>query len=227
MRVGLVSDLHEHFPDLNHMNLDGLIIAGDISFKPYMDVRLEREMWNNKFVPWLGKQNIDYINVMPGNHDWFPYLMPHLAQEMCNSVSHMTKRVTFHNYGRAGNFYRDIGYIPFSLAFCDWAYQATEIQMKNLLAQLGYVNVLVSHGPVYGYGDTDKNGSHGSIQLLKYIEDVHPNFIFCGHIHSGRGIYKHNYTTIVNCAMTDDFYRPLKKLYVWCTDTDVITEEEL
>lgn len=227
MRVGLVSDLHEHFSDLNHMNLDGLIIAGDISFKPYMDVRAERDMWQNKFIPWLGKQNLRFINVMPGNHDWFPYLMPQFAKELCHSVSHMTKHVYFNNFGRMDTYDRDIGYIPFSLAFCDWAYQATEVQMRNLLNLLGKTDIIVSHGPVKGYGDTDKNGSHGSTSLLKYIEDKNPKFIFCGHIHSGRGIYRHEFTTIVNCAMTDDYYHPLKKLYIWCTDTDVITEEEL
>lgn len=222
-----MADLHENFPDLNHMNLDGLIIAGDISFKPYMDIRAEQDMWRNKFVPWLSSLKLRHIHVMPGNHDWFPYLKPNDCYRLLQSLSHITKDVVFHNYGYADTFDRDTGYIPFSLAFCDWAYQATEAQMKNLLNQLGKVDVVVSHGPVYGYGDTDKNGSHGSMSLLKYLEEAKPKFLFHGHIHSGRGIYRYDYTTIVNCAMTDDFYRPVKKLYVWCTDTDVITEEEL
>lgn len=225
MRVGLISDMHEHFPNLNNLGLDGLIIAGDIAFKPYGDIRAERDMWQRKLIPWLADLDINHILVCPGNHDWFPYLFPVPAFNLCRSISRGDKQVNLYGLDITHEFDRSIGWLPFSLAFCDWVFNAEERKLGKMLDYIGKVDVLVSHGPVYGFGDTDKNGVHGSKGLLRFVEDYSPKFVFCGHIHSGRGIYKYNNTTIVNCAFTNDNYNAVNKIYVWCTDTDVITEE--
>lgn len=227
MRVGLVSDLHEHFPDLNHVNLDGLIIAGDISFKPYMDVRAEQEMWRTKFIPWLQKLNISNIYITLGNHDCFPYIQPTQAIQLCERASYKNS-INLYQLGHGKILDKYVGYCPFSLAFCDWVYNAEEKKLWEMFKYLGKCNIIVSHGPPYGYGDSgDKYNNLGSKALLRYIEDYEPEYVFCGHLHSGRGIYKYNYTTIVNCAFTNENYNPINKIFVWDTDCNTILEESI
>lgn len=184
-------------------------------------------MWQKEFIPWLDGLDIPRISFIFANHDFFPYLFPVPAYNLCRSISGPNKSVNLYGLDTTFEFGLSIGWLPFSLPFHDWSAQATERKLGKMLEYIGKVDVLVSHGPVYGFGDTDKNGVHGSKSLLRYVENYSPKICVTAHIHSGRGIYHYNNTTIINCAFTNDNYNAVNKIYIWCTDTDVITEENV
>lgn len=69
-----------------------------------------------------------------------------------------------------------------------------------------YVDVLLCHQPPYGILDVVGNlapaqwrGKHaGSQTILKYIQRYSPQYVFCGHIHEGKGQRKVGETQIYN-----------------------------
>ena len=60
-------------------------------------------------------------------------------------------------------------------------------------------NILVSHQPPYGAGDTVMKVMHvGSKKLAEYLRKNSPALCLCGHIHEAAGIFKIGQTTVVN-----------------------------
>lgn len=93
------------------------------------------------------------------------------------------------------------------------------------------LDILISHGPPYGYGDTvdgavwvgwnrDEDPHLGSKSLLAQIDDIHPKVIICGHIHTGHGRYEHTTpdghdVVIYNVSLLDEGYNmtyPITKI---------------
>jgi len=78
---------------------------------------------------------------------------------------------------------------------------------RKFLKNLGYVDLLLCHQPPYGildkvsFSSAPKSwiGKHaGSELILDYIKKCRPRYVFCGHIHEGRGEKKIGGTKVVN-----------------------------
>lgn len=73
-------------------------------------------------------------------------------------------------------------------------------------------DIIVSHGPPYGYGDllaegsSDPNTHIGDKKLLDKINEIKPELTANGHIHEGYGTKKELGTTFVNCSVVDEKY---------------------
>lgn len=100
---------------------------------------------------------------------------------------------------------------PWSPRFFDWAFnvdRGTKIKAKWDKIP-NDVDVLITHGPPYGYGDwTKRDGPVGCEELIKALDRVKPQLHVFGHIHPGYGKYRYNNTILVNAAMCDDTYYP-------------------
>jgi len=60
---------------------------------------------------------------------------------------------------------------------------------------------VVVHQPPYGVQDTLFNGeSSGSVSLHRFIEEVQPDILLCGHIHEARGEGRIGATRVVNAG---------------------------
>ncbi len=77
------------------------------------------------------------------------------------------------------------------------------------------IDILLCHQPPYGFLDkvTFKGapkhwkGKHaGSKIILSYIKKKHLRYVFCGHIHEGKGKKKIGKTTIVNAGFAGDYF---------------------
>ncbi|WP_243678145.1 hypothetical protein [Vulcanisaeta distributa] len=68
------------------------------------------------------------------------------------------------------------------------------------IKDLGSRLILVSHYPPYGTSvDRAWSGAHiGSKSVRKFVEDIKPLAVLCGHVHESRGIDRLGNTIIVN-----------------------------
>ncbi len=86
---------------------------------------------------------------------------------------------------------------------------------KKVLKHFGYVDILLCHQPPCGFLDkvtfsgAPKHwlGKHaGSKIILDYIKKEQPKYVFCGHIHEGKGQKNLKNTKIVNVGYNGDYF---------------------
>eukprot|EP01130_Rhizamoeba_saxonica_P011879 TRINITY_DN494_c0_g1_i1.p1 TRINITY_DN494_c0_g1~~TRINITY_DN494_c0_g1_i1.p1 ORF type:complete len:101 (-),score=11.79 TRINITY_DN494_c0_g1_i1:77-379(-) len=71
------------------------------------------------------------------------------------------------------------------------------------------IDILVTHGPPFGYGDDSNQGRCGCQNLLTRVEVVKPTLHIFGHNHEGYGIQTNGETIFVNAASVNHSYRPV------------------
>jgi Icc-related predicted phosphoesterase len=81
---------------------------------------------------------------------------------------------------------------------------------KRVLSNFGDVDILVCHQPPYGVLDkvTAKFAPKhwqgkcaGSKVILNYVEKKQPRYVFCGHIHEGKGMKKVGKSNVYNLGV--------------------------
>jgi hypothetical protein len=111
---------------------------------------------------------------------------------------------------------------PWTPEFCDWGFNlqrgSEDIKAKwNLIPQ--NTDVLITHGPPYGYGDRTMNPKGfrcGCEELLKNIQsrEKPPRIHIFGHIHEDRGTWSDGKTLFVNASSCTFHYRPTNQAIV-------------
>ncbi|XP_076443686.1 metallophosphoesterase MPPED2-like [Babylonia areolata] len=100
---------------------------------------------------------------------------------------------------------------PWVPSFGSWGFSLTRGQ--NLLEKWNRIpsdtDILITHGPPCGYGDSVPGGDHaGCVELLNtVVKRVKPKFHVFGHIHSGYGMWSNGTTTFINSAICDNRYK--------------------
>lgn len=82
-------------------------------------------------------------------------------------------------------------------------------KIRRFLKRLGNVDILIHHQPPYGILDKvgplapkHWRGKHaGSETILNYINQFHPKYAFCGHIHEGEGFKRIGKTEVYNLGV--------------------------
>lgn len=217
VKIVCVSDLHEHLIDIPECDI--LLIAGDISFAPYNNLAMKHEFLCTKFKDWLDDIPAKEVVVVAGNHDqsieqWgFP---PEKAKLRCHYLQDSGIELSGIK----------IWGTPWQPWFYDWAFNAPMDGGEKFLSEKFKLipedtDIIVAHGPPYGYGDKTLRGEHvGSHALLDTIQRVGPTLLVCGHIHPAYGeyTYKHDEnsaTWIVNASIVNENYEVSNKLVVW------------
>ena len=77
-------------------------------------------------------------------------------------------------------------------------------------------DILVLHGPPYGYGDYSSYGDEhtGSPSLLERIKEVKPKLVVFGHIHEGRGQWEYEDIKLANVTLVNSKYHPIHEPWV-------------
>lgn len=209
-RVVCVSDLHENLPEIPECDL--LCIAGDITFGLYGDLAAQQGFIVGPFCEWAESVPAKHIAVVAGNHDqnierWgWPVASASMVYLEDEGVELGGLKV----WGT-----------PWQPYFFSWAFNAPERGGEAFLKHKfdlipDDTDIVICHGPPYGYGDqfgnpnvADRSGQPkvGSRAMTQRLREVQPRLMVCGHIHSGRGIYKLGETTVVNAALVDNEYR--------------------
>ena len=216
MRICHVSDTHGGFPRLNG-TYDLVVHSGDFFPNSYevMNKNITKEMAFQ--LDWLN-QNLRNIKIwlqgckllfIPGNHDFLhPALMEKtLTEDGIDAKNIMEKVVNVDDV----TFY-GFPYVPAINGM--WNHEREipemEIEVDKMVKALNatYVDVLVTHAPLYQYLDlTRGNDIIGSTVIANAIDyklnkDKIPTHLLCGHCHEANGIAIRDKMLISNAACT-------------------------
>lgn len=216
-KICCVSDLHGNLPEIPDCDL--LCIAGDIvPMWAQNDCHISATWLNTNFKNWLEeikRKKIDVVGVA-GNHDFIFEKRTDLIPYNLQWTYLQDNSVTKHGLKIWGT--------PWQPYFHGWAFNAYEKELEQKWDLIPPdVDIIIVHGSPYMHGDNTyeiKNGDFeevnvGSPSLLRKIQEVKPKLVVCGHIHSGYGVYQTGDTTIINCCLVDEKYRPVHYPVVW------------
>lgn len=202
MKIVCISDTHCQLGSVTVPSGDLLIHSGDFTYRGTVS-EIAEEMQELKKIA-------DYFTygavIIAGNHDWLFERDPGLARTLVPSnVKYLNDQETEIDGLR-------IWGSPVQPAFGNWAFnrmRGSDIQRHWDMIPAG-VDILITHGPVYGLLDTVNIGAKvdhvGCMNLLKTMDRVKPRLHVCGHIHEGHGEVDLNGTKYVNASLLDDYY---------------------
>lgn len=203
MKIACVSDLHGHLPEIP--DCDVLLICGDLAM-----YHKEQYIWlRDEFRPWIHELNkrMQVIGVA-GNHDITFEKAPEIVPSM------------------AWRYLQDSGFEFGGLKFwgAPWQRRCGDMSFNLDEPELAKkwdlippdTDVLVLHGPPYGYGDFSNYGHvhAGSPTLTQKILEIRPKLVACGHIHYSYGRYDLDGTIIINGALVGKDYLPVNPIQV-------------
>jgi Icc-related predicted phosphoesterase len=197
VRLVLISDTHGRHEALSMPEGDVLIHAGDVSERGSL-----REV--RAFDRFLGSLRFRHRIVIAGNHDFCFEQQPAVARQLVTNAIYLEDR----SLELAGvRFYGS----PWQPWFFDWAFnlhRGAPIRAKWDLIPEG-TDVLITHGPPMGHGDTTVRGDRvGCEELAAAVARVRPRLHVFGHIHEGYGQWSRDGTTFVNASTCDEVYVP-------------------
>ncbi len=192
-RLVAMADTHGYHKKLKVPDGDVLIHAGDLTnagtFPELEEVR-----------DWLLKLPHAHKVVIAGNHDFGIQDEPERARRMFGPplIYLEDEAATVAGLKVWGS--------PWQPWFYDWAFnlqRGPEIDLKWQLIPEG-IDVLVTHGPPAGYGDTCLDGRRvGCEDLLRQLARVKPRLNLFGHIHEDRGEWQLGATRLVNVTTSE------------------------
>lgn len=202
MKICTISDTHTFhqrvYKDLIPANM--IIHSGDIMSDGYHI----SEMYN--FLEWYSSLPYEHHLFIAGNHDRIAELYPEKFKEL---LSHYPNIIYLENNSVVIEDIKFYG-SPYQPWFHSWAfnkYRGEEIAEEWAKIDVD-TNVLITHGPPYGFGDeVNFNGKHlGCEELIKKIEEIKPKYSIFGHIHTGEKISTNGVTTFINASNLNENY---------------------
>lgn len=202
-KIVVISDTHNLHNRITIPNGDLLIHAGDATMK-------------GSFTEWAAFVN--WFNLLPhtfkifvaGNHDYILQEDPVLATSLFQSnVYYLQDSIININgiliYGSP--WQPEFGHMAFNLP------RGKKLKDKwNTIPK--EIDIVVTHGPVYGILDMTAKGDHvGCDELRRAMRRVHPRYHISGHIHEGYGIVDRVINskpiTYINASICDLKYNPV------------------
>lgn len=218
MKVVAISDLHGRLPkDLPQG--DVLCIAGDICPTYNHTVEYQFKWIKNTWAPWcralVEHKTFKYVIFVAGNHDWYFEGISHpvLGTEETFNASlpvgvHYLRDSEVTLEGK--RFYGT----PWQPEFCDWAFNAKSDKLREMFSKIpSGVDVVISHGPPKGYGDTtiyEPLEHLGSWELTGSLKGAEPRYCVFGHIHSGNhtpAVVDGSSTIAANVSLLNEAYK--------------------
>lgn len=199
MKIVAISDTHTKHGLIQIPECDVLVHAGDFSFRgKFMEVR--------EFVWWLKEQPAKHKIVIAGNHEetfdnsklggkFNAACRDMLAKNLDEGIHYLeNSSITIDGIKFYGT--------PWTPWFYDWGFNGLEGPdapfrygtYPNLEDVYGEIpedtNILICHGPPYGYVDQATDERAGSVEMRKLLESMKLHQLrlyLCGHIHEARG----------------------------------------
>lgn len=221
MKIVAISDTHGRYFVEDIPECDVLILAGDILADfGFNDIQLQKQWFWDSFIPDLNLVPAKYKIFVAGNHDFYFYdLFKNGIEEEFRSKLPFNTFYLRDNYVILNKikFYGT----PWVTNLPYWAFNLTNQHdaTKHYSKMDADIDVLISHGPPYGYGDTilefNKVEHLGNKWLLEEIKNKRPKYVIFGHIHSGNhDKLKLNDINLYNVSILNEsyniHYKPLK-----------------
>jgi Icc-related predicted phosphoesterase len=172
-----------------------LIHAGDITSRgSFSEVE--------DFLDWFSQTCFKHKVFIPGNHDFF-------FENAADASSVIPEGITYLNDSGVEIEGINIWGSPVTPWFYDWAFnrqRGAEIRRHwDLIPRK--VDILITHGPVYGILDRTARGECvGCEDLMKAVTNVKPKVFVSGHIHEAYGAEVRNDILFVNASVLDLSY---------------------
>ncbi len=211
MKLTLISDTHSKHKWIPTEHLPGgdiLIHAGDISSMGY-----EREVYD--FLKWFDSiPGYTHKIFIAGNHDWLFERNRVLADSLVGKFPDITylqdSYVTVEGFKIYGT--------PWQPEFYNWAFNLPRNgeELAHVHSKIpDDTDILVTHGPAYGYVDKVLGESIplGCELLAERVKQVKPILMVSGHIHSGNGVAYDGVTTYLNASILNERYNYEYKPY--------------
>lgn len=200
VRVVAMADTHLRHEGVRVPDGDVLVHAGDLLAHGSLDELARAADWLRRF-PHPVKV------VVAGNHEICLQKYPEAARALLDGFVYLED---------AG---ADVGGLsfygsPWQPRFRIWAFGAARgAELASRWAKIpDRVDVLVTHGPPFGYGDRivwrDVERKVGCVDLLARVREVRPRLHLFGHIHQSPGRWEEGPTTFANVT-TDDGKLPV------------------
>lgn len=173
-----------------------------------------------QFCKWFNELgDYDHKVFIAGNHDWGFQDNTEKIMEIVNSYKWIDYlQDDMFMFGKTDN-YEDMIKIwgsPWQPEFYNWAFnlprKGEELREKwNLIP--ADVDILVTHGPAYGYVDRviGRPENLGCELLAEAIKAKKPKIHVCGHIHSGYGYIFDGETHYINASVLNEQYNYTNK----------------
>lgn len=232
----VTSDLHGNLPIVTE-EFDLMLICGDVVPAHDHYFSFQKEWVENEFVEWI--LSLPFKNVWskvvmtPGNHD---IVFERWNENDYQRISMLTngrliilrnKEYRFDYIDDGSNMpsYLKIFGTPYCQIFGNWAFMRSDAKLKKKFAEIPEdLDVLITHSAPdiegYGYIDwgTPYKRNAGCPILAAAIKEKQPQYVFCGHIHSGNHkLQVVDGTAIANVSYVDEAYEPrdnMLKLYL-------------
>ena len=226
LKVTLISDTHsKHNQIINDLpGGDILIHAGDFMNSGY------NPMEAIMFFKWFDEiDNYDTKILIAGNHDRWAEDKPEEFKGILTgykTINYLQDEMmaTYQNKEEAIKIYGS----PWQPEFYNWAFNlprnGEEMQAKWQAIPEG-TDILVTHGPAFGYLDIPGGSTMGvGCEMLRArIKEIKPKIHVCGHIHGSYGHYYDGYTHFFNASVLNEQYMYMN--LPWNFEWDPITNE--
>jgi Icc-related predicted phosphoesterase len=196
LKILALSDTHLEFPNVSALpDADVFLHAGDWTNLGYRHSKAEFEQFLN-FLEAV-KNRYPHVLALHGNHDlgidnsrWQQWgVIP-----LDGTTWRHECGISFHGVALTPAYDK-----PEMMMV--WQHMTMDEAQEEAAWEFEPVDVVVSHGPPFGYLDRLYGGKRiGSRYAVSYIRQHQPKFFICGHIHEAAGeIMLHN-TRIINTA---------------------------
>jgi len=214
MKIVAIADIHCQFDKITIPPCDLLINAGDLTWEGTLQQIAQFNYWAGTL------QHVKHFVTIAGNHDFLFQDQPSLARSLITNCDYIEDQTIIVNgikiYGA-----------PWTPRFHDWAFNADrgEVIKKHWDKIPEGIDILLTHGPAYGYGDKVIRGSGerwedgedfaigveylGCKDLYDALVRVKPKYHIFGHIHQGFGIWRNDFTTFINASVCTKEYNPI------------------
>lgn len=216
MRLVCISDTHNQHDRLELPEGDVLIHAGD-----WTGTGTHKQVIS--FIRWFSSQPHKHKVLIAGNHEatmdlpfyqtnWprFHSSYPIRAREIKDYVLREENIHYLENSSVTLDSVKFYG-SPIQPEFGGWAFGVKRGEpIKKIWEKIPEdTDVLITHGPPYGYGDKLDIGERvGCKDLLNEVSTrIKPKVHIYGHIHEGYGLYDLGETKLINAASCDENYK--------------------
>lgn len=237
MRICHISDSHNKHRKLKlpkYTEVDLIIHSGDIT-----EYGSQEEI--HDFFSWYKKLSYKYKIVIPGNHDkcfdekfwndkalrndrlrqkllgaeeWAPAEVKNFeSKQGCYFLNHSSIEI------EGINFFGSPWTPDFHPQY--WAFNYNKKTGETIWDTIPLnTDVLITHGPPFGYGDYTLSGDRvGCDFLLKKIREVKPKYSLFGHIHEDNGIYSELFyedtVVFLNSSVLTVYGQPIRPYHLF------------
>jgi Icc-related predicted phosphoesterase len=210
MKITFISDTHTRHRAVE-ADLPGgdlLIHAGDFMNSGYHKEEAE------EFFTWFdGIKGYDKKIFIAGNHDRIMQMQPEWATDILNDYKTIDylRDEGFAYYDMDMDRSTKIYGSPWQPEFFNWAFNLPR-NGEEMKAKWDAIpddtDILITHGPPYGYLDVPggKKFQVGCELLRERIDAMQPKIHVFGHIHGSAGYYFNGHTHFINASVLDERY---------------------